>query len=36
MKSKKHHISSLLVSVSTSGRFVSVSGRFVCAETRIK
>ena len=24
-------ISSLLVSVSTSGRFVSVSGRFVCA-----
>ena len=29
-------ISSLLVSVSTSGRFVSVSGRFVCAESRIK
>ena len=29
-------ISSLLVSVSTSGRFVSVSGRFVCAERRIK
>lgn len=29
-------ISSLLVSVSTSGRFVSVSGRFVCAKSRIK
>ena len=29
-------ISSLLVSVSTSGRFVSVSGRFVCAESRLK
>lgn len=29
-------ISSFLVSVSTSGRFVSVSGRFVCAESRIK
>ena len=29
-------ISSLLVSVSTSGRFVTVSGRFVCAESRIK
>ena len=29
-------ISSLIVSVSTSGRFVSVSGRFVCAESRIK
>lgn len=29
-------ISSLLVSVSTSGRFVPVSGRFVCAESRIK
>ena len=29
-------ISSLLVSVSTSGRFVSVSGRLVCAESRIK
>ena len=30
-----HSISSLLVSVSTSGRFVPVSGRFVCAESRI-
>lgn len=29
-------ISSFLVSVSTSGRFVPVSGRFVCAESRIK
>ena len=29
-------ISSLLVSVSTSDRFVSLSGRFVCAENRIK
>ena len=29
-------ISSLLVSVSTSGRFVPVSGRFVCAESRLK
>ena len=29
-------ISGLLVSVSTSGRFVPVSGRFVCAESRIK
>lgn len=29
-------ISSLLVSVSTSGRFVSVSGRLVRAESRIK
>ena len=29
-------ISSLLVSVSTSGRFVSVSGRLVCAESRLK
>lgn len=29
-------ISSLLVSVSTSGRFVLVSGRFVCTESRIK
>ena len=29
-------ISSLLVSVSTSGRFVPVSGRFVWAKSRIK
>lgn len=29
-------ISSLLVSVSTSGRFVSVSCHFVCAKSRIK
>lgn len=29
-------ISSLLVSVSTSGRFVPVSGRLVCAESRLK
>ena len=29
-------ISSLLVSVSTSGRFVPVSGRFVCADSRLK